>query len=57
MGGARGTYGGRRYACIVLVGRPKRKRPLGRSNCRYENNIETDLKERGSEGVAWVDLV
>jgi hypothetical protein len=31
--------GEKRNAYRVLVGRPERKRPLGRHRCRWENNI------------------
>jgi hypothetical protein len=34
-----------------LVCEPERKRPLGRPNCRWEDNIKTDLKEIEWEGV------
>ena len=32
------------------------KRSLGRSRCRWEDNIKMDLKEVGWEGVAWIFL-
>jgi hypothetical protein len=35
----------------VLVGRPKGKRPLGRPRHRWEDNIKTDLREIGIDGV------
>jgi hypothetical protein len=28
---------------IILVGKPEGKRPLGRSSCRWEDNIRKDL--------------
>jgi hypothetical protein len=31
----------------VLVGKQERKRPLGRSGRRWENNIKMDLREIG----------
>jgi hypothetical protein len=31
----------------VLVGRPERKRPLGRPRRRWEDAIRTDLRESG----------
>ena len=40
MGERRGVY-------RVLVGRPKRKRPLGRPRPRWEDNIEMDLQAVG----------
>jgi hypothetical protein len=35
--------GEKRNACRILVGKPHRKRPLGRSRVRWVNNIKTDL--------------
>jgi hypothetical protein len=32
-----------RDACGVLVEKPEGKVPLGRSRCRWENNIEMDI--------------
>jgi hypothetical protein len=49
MGERRGVY-------CVLVGRPKRKRPLGRPRCRWEDNIKLDLRELGIDGVNWIWL-
>jgi len=43
--------GDRRGAYRVLVGRPERKRPLGRPTCRWEHNIKMDLQEW--DGEAW----
>jgi hypothetical protein len=36
-----------RSAYIVLVGKSEGKSPLGRSNCRWENNVKVDVKEIG----------
>ena len=33
------------------VGKPERKRPLGRTTCKLEDNIKVDLKE-----TEWVRL-
>jgi hypothetical protein len=49
MGEGRGVY-------RVLVGRHEGKRPLGRSECRWEDNIKMDLRERGINGVNWICL-
>jgi hypothetical protein len=40
----------------VLVGKPERKRPLGRPRCRWEDNIKMDLYEveRGLWGLEGV---
>jgi hypothetical protein len=45
-----------RNAYRILVGRPKRKRPLGRSRRRWEDNIRMNLRVIGWEGVDWVHL-
>jgi len=38
------------------VGTPERKRPLGRSRRRWEDNIKMDLQEAECGGIDWVDL-
>ena len=38
------------------MGKPKGKRPLGRSRLRWEDNIKMDLQEVGCECVDWIDL-
>jgi hypothetical protein len=35
---------------LILVGKPKGKRPLHRPRCRWVD-IKTDLKERGWDGL------
>jgi hypothetical protein len=47
MGGTGSTYGGRRGAYRVLVGKPEGKRPLGRPRRRWEGNIKMNLREVG----------
>jgi hypothetical protein len=39
-----------------LEGKPKGKRPLGRSRRRWEDNIKTDLQEVGCGSMDWIDL-
>jgi hypothetical protein len=39
-----------------LVGRPEGKRPLGRPRRRWENNIKTDIREKGIDGANWIRL-
>ena len=38
------------------MGKPERKRPLGRPRRRWENNIKMDLQEVGGGGD-WMELV
>jgi len=45
MGGACSTYGVRKGAYRVLVGKPEGKRPPGRSRRRWKDNIKMDLQE------------
>jgi hypothetical protein len=35
----------------ILVGKPERKRPLGRRRLRWEDNIKIDLQEVGCRGM------
>ena len=50
MGEKRGVY-------RVLVEQPKRKGPLGRPSCRWEENIKMALQEIGwGFGVDWIVL-
>jgi hypothetical protein len=48
--------GAKRNACRILVGKPERKRPLGRPRRRWEDNITIDLREIGLGGMDWIDL-
>ena len=32
------------------------KRPLGKSRCRWEDNIKMDLQEVGCEVMDWIEL-
>jgi hypothetical protein len=40
----------------VLVGKPERKRPLGRYRCGWEDNIKVDLQKVGCGGTDWNEL-
>jgi hypothetical protein len=40
----------------ILVGKPERRRPLGKPRCRWVDNIKIDLREMELDGVDWVDL-
>jgi hypothetical protein len=49
MGKGRGAY-------RILVGKPGVRGPLGRSRCRWEDNIKMDLQEVGWGGMDWIDM-
>ena len=49
MGEGRGVH-------RVLVGKPERKRPLGRPRRRLEDNIKMDLQEVGGGCGDWMEL-
>jgi len=40
----------------VLVGKPERKKPLGRPRPRWVDNIKTDLQEVGYGYMDWFGL-
>jgi hypothetical protein len=40
----------------VLVGKPDRKRPLGRPRRRWEDNIKMDLQEVGRIRGDWMEV-
>jgi hypothetical protein len=48
--------GEKRNAYRLLVGKPDRKRPLGRSRRRWVDNIRMDLGEVGWGDVDWIGL-
>jgi hypothetical protein len=50
------TNGGKRNAYRILVGKPERKRPLGRPRRRWVDNIKMVLRETGWGGMEWIDL-
>jgi hypothetical protein len=39
------------------VGKPGRKRPLGRQRRRLEDNIKMDLREIRWSGIGWLHVV
>jgi len=55
MGGACSGHG-RDEKYNILVVKPERNRPLGRSRRRWEDNIRMELREIGWEGVVWMHL-
>ena len=56
MGGACSTYGEKRGACRVLVGKPEGERPLGRSKLRWEDNFKMELQAVGWKDMNCIDL-
>jgi hypothetical protein len=40
----------------ILVGKPERKRPLGRPRCMWEDNIKMHLRDIGWAGMDWIYL-
>jgi hypothetical protein len=45
----------KRNAYRILVGRPEGKRPLGSPRRRWVDNIKTDLRGIGWDGMDWID--
>jgi hypothetical protein len=56
MGGPCSTYGEKRNAYRLLVGKPEGKRPLGRPRRTWVDNIRMDLGEVGWSDVDWTGL-
>jgi hypothetical protein len=59
MGGECSTHGERRGLYRVLMGKPERKRPLGRPRRGWEGNIKMDLLEMGRgalTGSSWLRI-
>jgi hypothetical protein len=56
MGGTCSKNGAKRNACRILVGKPERKRPLGRPRHEWEDTIRMDLRVIGWGGMDWIDL-
>jgi hypothetical protein len=48
--------GEKRKVYRLLVGKPEGKRPLGRSRCRWIDNIKMDLLEIGLDVMDWIGL-
>jgi hypothetical protein len=56
MGWACCTNWEERNVYRVLVGKPERKRILGRPRCRWVDNIKINLREIEWDGMDWIDL-
>jgi hypothetical protein len=48
--------GERRNIYKILVGKPERKRLLGKPRRRWDHNIRTNLRETWLEVVNWIHL-
>jgi hypothetical protein len=46
----------KRNACRLMVGKPERKRLLGRPGRRWEDNIKTELRRKKWGGMNWIDV-
>jgi hypothetical protein len=55
LGGTSGTHGAVKGVYGFPVGRPK-CRSLGRPRRRWEDKINTDLREIGIDGAKWIRL-
>jgi hypothetical protein len=49
--------GEKRNVYRLLVGKPERKRPLGRPRCRWIDNIKMDLLEMGVSGAPMSNMI
>jgi hypothetical protein len=49
-------WGEKRNAYRLLIGKPERKRPLGRPRRRWVDNIRMDLGDVGRSDVDWIGL-
>jgi hypothetical protein len=47
---------GRRGMHMILVGKPKGKRPLRRPRRMWLDNIKIDIREIEWNGVDWIDM-
>jgi hypothetical protein len=46
----------RRGAYRVSVGKPEKRKPLGRPRHRWKDNINIDLREVGRGSMDWINL-
>jgi hypothetical protein len=56
MGGICSTNGEKKNMYERLVGKPKKKSPLGRSTRRWVDNNTIYVKEMGWGGMDWIDV-
>jgi hypothetical protein len=48
--------GEEKNAYRILMGKAEGKRPLVRPRHRWVDNIKMDLREKGWDGVDWIDM-
>jgi hypothetical protein len=48
--------GKKRNVYRILVGKLEEKRPLGRTRCKWADNIKIDLREIEWDGMDWIGL-
>jgi hypothetical protein len=56
MGGTCSTNREKRNPHRILVGKPKEKKPLGKSRRRCVYNIKMDIRKIGWDGVVCIDM-
>jgi hypothetical protein len=58
MGRACSMHGEKRNVLVyrILVGKSERRRPLGRTIRRWDDNIKMNLREIGLGGFNWINL-
>jgi hypothetical protein len=56
MGIACSTNGEVKECIRIFVGQPERKRTQGRPRCKWEDDIEMDLRVIGWSDMDWIDL-
>jgi hypothetical protein len=56
MDRTRSTRGEQTNACRILMGKPEGCGLLGRPRFRWEDNIKTNLRDIGCDGMDWIDL-
>jgi len=55
LGGTCSAYGGEERRIQGLVGKPLGRRPPGRPNRRWDDNIKMDLQEGECGGMDWIE--
>jgi hypothetical protein len=50
------TNGKERNSCRIFVGKPERKRPVGRPRRKWLDNIKMCLREMEWCGMEWIDV-